>query len=137
MAYEIDEAAVLFGRETARHGDWSEMKRKAAIELFDVIATLDDHQPNFVITCDEGSEDDPGAPGDPPTLHFDLGDARLRVVYSDGTFAAMSEDGTRHTPFELEFNACLRAFESTQEVAGKRRAAATVLIEAVIANLQS
>ena len=134
MGYEIDEAAVLFGRETARHGDWSELKRKAAIELFEVIATLDDHQPNFVITCDEGSEDDPD---DPATLHFDLGDARLRVVYSDGTFAAVSEDGTRHTPFELEFNACLRAFEGTQEVAGKRRAAATVLIEAVIANLQS
>lgn len=131
--YELDEAALLFGREAARHGDWTDQKRQAAIELFEAVATLDDRQPNFVITCEAG---DPEDSQQPPTLLFDLGDTRVRVTYASDMFGAFSEDGQRQIDFELEFNGCLRVFESTQEVAGKRRAAAVVLIEAVLANLR-
>lgn len=131
--YELDEAALIFGREAARHGDWTEQKHQAAVELFEAVATLDDRQPNFVITCDPGDAADTQQP---PTLLFDLGDTQVRVTYAAGTFGAFSEDGQRQIDFELEFNGCLRVFESAQEVAGKRRAASAVLIEAVIANLR-
>ncbi len=131
--YELDEAAMLFGREAARHGDWAEDMHRAAVELFEAVATLDDRQPHFVITCNPGSPHDPV---EAPSMHFDLGDVRATVTYADAAFSAVSEDGTRHNPFELAYNGCLRAFESTQEVAGKRRDAAAVLVEAVIANLR-
>src|SRR5688500_6955586 len=134
--YELDDASVLLGREAAKHGDWRKERHQAAVELFEAVATLASQQRHFLIKCD------PGNPRDhrqPPTLHFDFGDAQVQVTYAAGKFGAFSPDGKHQVDFDLEFNGYLLAFESAQDdphKPGKRRPAAAVLLEAVIANLR-
>jgi len=137
LKYDLVEAQLVFGREAARHGDWSIERHAAAAELLRELATLGDANLKSV-----GVHVEIGAhPTDPHRLRFDFTGQRVVIAYEAGVFNALDPAGKRPAlEIDLDFNAYTGLFETHESDPahpGARRSAATSIMKKLLQQLHS